>query len=103
MLLSLANVWLGRLYAIFNWTLSEALGGLGRYERLLSSKLQNSRVFFLKIRFAEREEAMRYFRAKCEKNFLLLLLYFSPLSEISLSVFTLIPDLPFDVRARVDS
>ena len=46
---------------------------------------------------------MRYFRAKREKNFLLLLLYFSPLSEISLSVFTLIPDLPFDVRARVDS
>lgn len=103
MLLSLANVWLGRLYAIFNWTLSDALGGLGRYERLLSSKLQNSRGFFLKIRFAEREVAMRYFRAKREKNFLLLLLYFSPLSEISLSVFTLIPDLPFDVRARVDS
>ena len=48
MLLSLANVWLGRLYAIFNWTLSDALGGLGRYERLLSSKLQNSRVFFSK-------------------------------------------------------
>ena len=105
MLLSLANVWLGRLYAIFNWTLSDALGGLGRYERLLSSKLQNSRVFFSKsvLQTKEREVAMRYFRAKCEKNFLLLLLYFSPLSEISLSVFTLIPDLPFDVRARVDS
>ena len=56
--------------------------------------------FFLKIGFAEREAPMRYFRAKREKNFLLLLLYFSPLSQVSLSVFTLIPDLPFDARAR---
>lgn len=58
--------------------------------------------FFIKIGFAEREAPMQYFRAKREKNFLLLLLYFSSLSEVSLSVFTLIPDLPFDARARVD-
>ena len=48
MLLSLGNLWLVPLYAIFNWTLSDALGGRGRYERLLSSKLQNSRGFFSK-------------------------------------------------------
>ena len=57
--------------------------------------------FFIKIGFAEREAPMQYFRAKREKNFLLLLLYFSSLSEVSLSVFTLIPDLPFDARALI--
>ena len=79
----------------------EVLEVLGRMSVSFQVDCKTVGFFFLKIGFAERQTPMRYFCAKREKNFLLLSLYFFSLSQVSLSVFTLIPDLPFDARARV--
>ena len=87
MLLSLANVWLGRLYAIFNWTLSDALGGLGRYERLLSSKLQNSRVFFSKSVCRARSGDALFSRKAREDFFAVVVVFFAPLWNLTLRFY----------------
>ena len=77
------------------------LGGLGTYERLLSSRLQNSRVFFSQNRFCRAPNADAIFLRKAREELFAVVVVFFSLSQVSLSVFTLIPDLPLDARARV--
>ena len=87
MLLSLANVWQGRLYAIFNWTLSDALGGLGRYERLLSSKLQNSRVFFSKSVLQSAKWRCVIFAQSAREFFAVVVVFFASLWNLTLRFY----------------